>query len=519
MKGVNALSEEQKVTQKYDESQIQVLEGLEAVRKRPGMYIGSTSARGLHHLVYEIVDNAIDEALAGHCDTITVELLPDGWVSVQDNGRGIPYGINPQKGISTLEVVFTVLHAGGKFGSGGYKISGGLHGVGASVVNALAQRVEVVNCHGGKCHTIAFERGYTVEPLCEQGDTEEHGLTVRFKADGEIFEETEYDFDILLTRFREQAFLNAGLKFIFTDKRTPEGESVILQYEGGIRSYVEHLTRQRDAEVLHPDVMYFAVDKGTSTAEVAMQYNTNYNEVLVTFANDINTPEGGTHEAGFKAALTKVLNDYARKNKFLKDDDKNLTGEDVREGLVAIVSVKLQEAQFEGQTKSKLGNSEMRAMVDNLVSEKLSEYLEENPSVARAIMDKAVTAAHAREAARRARELTRRKSALDSMRLPGKLADCQDRRPEVTELYIVEGDSAGGSAKQGRDFRPFCLCGARCSTWRRPVWTRSSATTSSVPSSPPWARVSGTNSIWKSSAITRSSLWPMRTWTAPTSAA
>ncbi|MBR7142376.1 MAG: DNA topoisomerase (ATP-hydrolyzing) subunit B [Clostridia bacterium] len=453
MKGVNALSEEQKVTQKYDESQIQVLEGLEAVRKRPGMYIGSTSARGLHHLVYEIVDNAIDEALAGHCDTITVELLPDGWVSVQDNGRGIPYGINPQKGISTLEVVFTVLHAGGKFGSGGYKISGGLHGVGASVVNALAQRVEVVNCHGGKCHTIAFERGYTVEPLCEQGDTEEHGLTVRFKADGEIFEETEYDFDILLTRFREQAFLNAGLKFIFTDKRTPEGESVILQYEGGIRSYVEHLTRQRDAEVLHPDVMYFAVDKGTSTAEVAMQYNTNYNEVLVTFANDINTPEGGTHEAGFKAALTKVLNDYARKNKFLKDDDKNLTGEDVREGLVAIVSVKLQEAQFEGQTKSKLGNSEMRAMVDNLVSEKLSEYLEENPSVARAIMDKAVTAAHAREAARRARELTRRKSALDSMRLPGKLADCQDRRPEVTELYIVEGDSAGGSAKQGRDSR------------------------------------------------------------------
>ena len=447
------MSEEQKVTQKYDESQIQVLEGLEAVRKRPGMYIGSTSARGLHHLVYEIVDNAIDEALAGHCDTITVELLPDGWVSVQDNGRGIPYGINPQKGISTLEVVFTVLHAGGKFGSGGYKISGGLHGVGASVVNALAQRVEVVNCHGGKCHTIAFERGYTVEPLCEQGDTEEHGLTVRFKADGEIFEETEYDFDILLTRFREQAFLNAGLKFIFTDKRTPEGESVILQYEGGIRSYVEHLTRQRDAEVLHPDVMYFAVDKGTSTAEVAMQYNTNYNEVLVTFANDINTPEGGTHEAGFKAALTKVLNDYARKNKFLKDDDKNLTGEDVREGLVAIVSVKLQEAQFEGQTKSKLGNSEMRAMVDNLVSEKLSEYLEENPSVARAIMDKAVTAAHAREAARRARELTRRKSALDSMRLPGKLADCQDRRPEVTELYIVEGDSAGGSAEQGRDSR------------------------------------------------------------------
>ena len=441
----------------YDESQIQVLEGLEAVRKRPGMYIGSTSARGLHHLVYEIVDNSIDEALAGRCDRIEVTLLPDGSVSVQDDGRGIPSGIHPKLGIPTLEVVYTVLHAGGKFGGEGYKYSGGLHGVGASVVNALSEWLEIDNCHEGRRYTERFERGHVARPFRDEGPTDRHGLYVRFKPDPLIFEETVFDYEVLLKRLREQAFLNGGVNISLRDEREPQEDGSYreddLMYEGGIRSFVEHINAQKHCELIHPDVIYMKAETGDQIAEVAMQYNDSYNEVLLTFANNINTVEGGTHEIGFKTALTKVLNDYGRKYGILKDSDKNLGGDDVREGLSAVVSVKLTEAQFEGQTKGKLGNSEMRTFVYNLVTEKLSEYLEENPSVGKAILEKSLAAFRAREAARKAREATRRKGLLEGSTLPGKLADCQEKNAELTELYLVEGDSAGGSAKQGRNSR------------------------------------------------------------------
>ena len=441
----------------YDESQIQVLEGLEAVRKRPGMYIGSTSARGLHHLVYEVVDNSIDEALAGRCDRIEVTLLPDGSVSVQDDGRGIPSGIHPKMGIPTLEVVYTVLHAGGKFGGEGYKYSGGLHGVGASVVNALSEWLEIDNCHEGRRYTERFERGHVARPFRDEGPTDRHGLYVRFKPDPLIFEETVFDYEVLLKRLREQAFLNGGVNISLRDEREPQEDGSYreddLMYEGGIRSFVEHINAQKHCELIHPDVIYMKAETGDQIAEVAMQYNDSYNEVLLTFANNINTVEGGTHEIGFKTALTKVLNDYGRKYGILKDSDKNLGGDDVREGLSAVVSVKLTEAQFEGQTKAKLGNSEMRTFVYNLVTEKLSEYLEENPSVGKAILEKSLAACRAREAARKAREATRRKGLLEGSTLPGKLADCQEKNAELTELYLVEGDSAGGSAKQGRNSR------------------------------------------------------------------
>ena len=441
----------------YDESQIQVLEGLEAVRKRPGMYIGSTSARGLHHLVYEIVDNSIDEALAGRCKRIEVTLHPDNSVSVQDDGRGIPSGIHPKMKIPTLEVVYTVLHAGGKFGGEGYKYSGGLHGVGASVVNALSTWVEIDNCHEGMRYTERFERGHVARPFREEGPTEKHGLYVRFLPDPEIFEETVFDYEVLLKRLREQAFLNAGVNICLRDERAPLEDGSYreddLEYEGGIRSFVEYINEQKHCELIHPDVIYMRAEKENWIAEVAMQYNDSYNEVLLTFANNINTIEGGTHEIGFKTALTKVFNDYGRKYGIIKDSEKNLSGEDVREGLSAVVSVKLTEAQFEGQTKAKLGNSEMRTVIYNLVTEKLEEYLEENPAVGKAILEKAMAAYRAREAARKAREATRRKSLLEGSTLPGKLADCQERNAEMTELYLVEGDSAGGSAKQGRNSR------------------------------------------------------------------
>ena len=441
----------------YDESQIQVLEGLEAVRKRPGMYIGSTSARGLHHLVYEIVDNSIDEALAGRCDRIEVKLLPDGSVSVQDDGRGIPSGIHPKMGIPTLEVVYTVLHAGGKFGGDGYKYSGGLHGVGASVVNALSEWVEIDNCHEGHRYTERFERGVVARPFRDEGETDRHGLYVRFKPDDQIFEETVFDYETLLKRLREQAFLNGGVNISLRDEREPLEDGSFreddLKYDGGIRSFVDHINAQKHCELVHPDVIHMRAEQDDCIAEVAMQYNDSYNEVLLTFANNINTVEGGTHEIGFKTALTKVFNDYGRKYGILKDSDKNLSGDDVREGLSAIVSVKLTDAQFEGQTKGKLGNSEMRTFVYNLVTEKLADYLEENPGVGKAILDKALAAYRAREAARKAREATRRKSLLEGSTLPGKLADCQEKNAEFTELYLVEGDSAGGSAKQGRNSR------------------------------------------------------------------
>ena len=441
----------------YDENQIQVLEGLEAVRKRPGMYIGSTSARGLHHLVYEIVDNSIDEALAGRCNRIEVTLLPDGSVSVQDDGRGIPSGIHPKMGIPTLEVVYTVLHAGGKFGGDGYKFSGGLHGVGASVVNALSEWVEIDNCYEGKRYTERFERGHVARPFREEGNTDRHGLYARFKPDATIFEETVFDYEVLLKRLREQAFLNGGVNIVLRDEREKQEDGTYrehdLKYDGGIRSFVEHINEQKHCELIHPDVIYMRSEREDSVAEVALQYNDSYNEALLTFANNINTVEGGTHEVGFKTALTNVLNDYGRKYGILKDSDKNLGGEDVREGLSAIVSVKLTEAQFEGQTKGKLGNSEMRTFVYKMVSEKLAEYLEENPGVGKAILEKALAAYRAREAARKAREATRRKGLLEGSTLPGKLADCQEKNAEFTELYLVEGDSAGGSAKQGRNSR------------------------------------------------------------------
>ncbi|MBE6574669.1 MAG: DNA topoisomerase (ATP-hydrolyzing) subunit B [Ruminococcaceae bacterium] len=445
----------------YDENQIQVLEGLEAVRRRPGMYIGSTSIRGLHHLVYEIVDNAIDEAMAGKCHRIEVTLHPDGSVSVQDDGRGIPAGIHPKMGIPTLEVVYTILHAGGKFDGEGYKFSGGLHGVGASVVNALSEWVELDNCYDGHRYTMRFERGAVTRAFKCEGETDRHGLYVRFKPDATIFDETVFEYETLLARLREQAFLNAGVNISIRDERclpdtngepTPVQECDLL-YEGGIRSFVEHLNGAKKAEVIHPDIIYMRAEREDYVAEVAMQYNDTYNETLLTFANNIHTIEGGTHEVGYKNALTRVLNEYARKNGILKDSDKNLSGEDVREGLCAVVSVKLTEAQFEGQTKGKLGNADMRQFVDKLVYTKLSEYLEENPSAGKIILEKALAASRAREAARKARELTRRKNPLEGSTLPGKLADCQERRTELTELFLVEGDSAGGTAKEGRDPR------------------------------------------------------------------
>lgn len=436
------------ISQEYGADNIQVLEGLEAVRKRPGMYIGTTSERGLHHLVYEIVDNAIDEALAGHCRNILVEILEGDIIRVTDDGRGIPTGIQPQTGKPAVEVVFTILHAGGKFGGGGYKVSGGLHGVGASVVNALSEWLTVEVCTGTERLMMQFERGNVVKPLTSLGPTEKKGSTITFKPDGQIFDTLVFDFDTLLTRLREQAFLNAGLRIVLIDSRPGAEQKKEMYYEGGIRSFVEHLNRNKT--VVHEKVIYIRGEKGDSCAEIAMQYNDGYNENILSFANDIHTTEGGMHETGYKTALTRVLNDYGKKYNILKGEEK-LSGEDVREGLCAIVSVKLVEAQFEGQTKTKLGNSEIRTLVDNIVSEDLSAYLEENPAIAKMILDKSLGAARAREAARKAREMTRRKSALDGASLPGKLADCNDKNPENTEIFIVEGDSAGGSAKQGRD--------------------------------------------------------------------
>ncbi len=439
----------------YDANQIQVLEGLEAVRKRPGMYIGSTSSRGLHHLVYEIVDNSIDEALAGFCKHIKVVIEKDNSITVTDDGRGIPVGIHPKMGIPAVEVVFTILHAGGKFGGGGYKVSGGLHGVGASVVNALSEYLEVEIRNGEHVFYQRYERGKSCGPLKQIGDTTETGTKVHFKPDGEIFEDLVYDFDTLLLRLREQAFLNAGVHITLTDDRdgqhNGEKRTEDMVYEGGIREFVKYINRNK--EPIHPDVIYVNAVRENSEAEVALQYNDGYSENIISFANNINTTEGGTHEVGFKSALTKVINDYARKYKFLKDNDDNLRGEDVREGLSCVISVKVTEAQFEGQTKTKLGNSEMRSIVEKMVNEKLSEFFEENPAVAKIIVDKSLTASRAREAAKRARENTRRKGALESSSLPGKLADCSDKDNTYTEIYIVEGDSAGGSAKQGRDRR------------------------------------------------------------------
>ena len=499
-------------TPDYDENQIQVLEGLEAVRKRPGMYIGSTGPRGLHHLVYEIVDNSIDEAMAGRCDKIEVVLYPDGSVSVQDNGYDVPSQIHHQVGKPTLEVVFSVLHAGGKFGGSGYKISGGLHGVGASVVNALSEWMEIDNCYEGKRYTMRFERGKIARPFACVGDTDRHGLFVRFKPDAEIFTDTTtFDTDTLLTRLREQAFLNAGIRIVLRDervdldakkedkvededirrlleaaKRVPgdeeepdEDENEVkegvdneikfendaseidkscryleydLKYDGGIREFVEHLNKAKHVEVIHPNVIYMKAQKGDITAEVAMQYNDSYTETIVTFANNMSTIDGGTHETGFKTAITKVLNDYARKIGALKDGDKNFSGEDAREGLCAVVSVKLPDAQFESQTKAKLGNSDVKGIVESIVTTKLAEFYEENPAVAKAIVDKSLVAQKARENARKAREQAR-KSVLQVSTLPGKLADCNEKRVDLTELYLVEGDSAGGSAKSCRNPR------------------------------------------------------------------
>lgn len=436
----------------YNENQIQVLEGLEAVRKRPGMYIGSTGPKGLHHLVYEIVDNAIDEALAGYCTEIEVEILPGDIIRVTDNGRGIPTGIHPKEKISAATVVYTILHAGGKFGGGGYKVAGGLHGVGASVVNALSEYLELTVYDGKHIHFQRFDRGNYSEPLKIIGDTDKTGTSVLFKPDPEIFQETTvFDYETLLKRLREQAFLNAGIKIIFTDKRNeaePVGET--LHYEGGIRQFVEHIHKTRGVTPLSEEVIYVNGMEGDTFAEIALQYNDTYNDLILSFANNIHTPDGGTHETGFKNALTKVINNYGKKFGYLKDDDK-LLGDDAREGLTAIVSVKLTNCEFEGQTKGRLGNPEVRPFVDKIVTEKLMNYFEENPTVAKAIFDKSVQAQKAREAAKKARELTRRKSALESSSLPGKLADCSERDASLTEIYIVEGDSAGGSAKEGRD--------------------------------------------------------------------
>ena len=440
----------EKITQEYDASKIQVLEGLEAVRKRPGMYIGSTSSSGLHHLVYEIVDNSIDEALAGYCDRIEVIIEPGDIICVRDNGRGIPVDIQEQTGKSALEVVFTVLHAGGKFGGGGYKVSGGLLGVGASVVNAMSEWL-VVHVHkNGKIYEMKFSRGNITQEMRIVGDTDRTGTTVRFKPDPEMFDDTVYDYDTLHTRMREQAFLNGGLYISTEDKREGKEQKDEMCYAGGIREFVSFINHNKTP--LHNEVIYMKGERSDSEAEIALQYNDSYNEVIVSFANNIHTPEGGMHETGFRTALTRVLNAYGTKVGILKNDDK-LSGEDCREGMTAIISVKLTEPQFEGQTKAKLGNSEMRTLVDSVVSDKLEQFLEENPAVGKAILDKAMTASRAREAARKARESVRRKTGLESGQMPDKLRDCNERDASLTELYIVEGDSAGGSATQGRDSR------------------------------------------------------------------
>ena len=445
------MSNEQDITVNgnYGADQIQVLEGLEAVRKRPGMYIGSTSARGLHHLVYEVVDNSIDEALAGHCDKVDVTICQDNSIIVSDNGRGIPVGIMRENGMPAVEVVLTVLHAGGKFGGGGYKVSGGLHGVGISVVNALSSYLDVEVRQDGKIYSIGFERGNTARKLQVIGDTQETGTKVTFKPDAEIFEELVYSFDTLKQRLRELAFLNKGLTITLNDQRTDIEKTFF--YEGGIRSFVEHLNKSKT--VLHAEPIYVIGSKDTSVVEIALQYNESYVENIFSFVNNINTQEGGTHLSGFKIALTRTVNEYARKFNIIKENDENLTGEDVREGLTAVISLKIEEPQFEGQTKTKLGNSEVRGIVDSVVSDRLSEFFEENPAITRKIIEKSVMSARARDAARKARELTRRKNALEISSLPGKLADCSMKDPMQTEIYLVEGDSAGGSAKQGRDRR------------------------------------------------------------------
>ena len=434
----------------YGGAQIQVLEGLEAVRKRPGMYIGSTGPSGLHHLVYEIVDNAIDAALAGYCTHIEVTIKPGNIIEVSDNGRGIPVDIQPKLGIPAVTVVYTVLHAGGKFGGGGYKVSGGLHGVGASVVNALSEWLEVNVHKNGKIYQMKFSRGDITQPMTVVGETDHTGTTVRFKPDPIMFEDTVYDYETLHVRMREQAFLNAGLRITITDRRGEEPVSESMCYEGGIREFVDFINKNKTA--LHPEAIYMSGERSDSMCEIALQYNDGYNEVILSFANNVHTPEGGMHETGFKAALTRVLNAYGIKNGIIKEGDK-VSGEDCREGLTCVISVKLTNAQFEGQTKAKLGNSEIRTLVDGIVSDRLMQFLEENPVVARTILDKAMTANRAREAARKARESIRRKSARGGAAMPDKLRDCNENNPELTELYIVEGDSAGGSATQGRDSR------------------------------------------------------------------
>ena len=439
-----------KAAQEYDASQIQVLEGLEAVRKRPGMYIGSTSSSGLHHLVYEIVDNAIDEALAGFCTHINVTIEEGDIISVVDNGRGIPVDTQEQTGKSALEVVFTVLHAGGKFGGGGYKVSGGLHGVGASVVNALSEWLEVEVCKDGERYGMKFSRGGITEPITKLGKTDRRGTTVRFKPDPEMFDETEYDYEILHTRMREQAFLNGGLTIELRDEREGKEQGEVLCYEGGIREFVSYLNQHKAP--IHEDIIYLSGQKGDAVAEIAMQYNDGYSETLVSFANDIHTPEGGMHETGFKTALTRVINAYGQKNNIIKGDDK-VSGEDVREGISVVISVKLPEAQFEGQTKQKLGNAYIRTLVDGIVNDQLAEYFEEHPATAKLILEKAMMANRAREAARKAKESVRRKTGLESGQMPDKLQDCNERDPSLCEIYIVEGDSAAGSAIQGRDSR------------------------------------------------------------------
>ena len=447
---IDKMSEE-RIETKYDENQIQVLEGLDAVRKRPGMYIGSTSSAGLHHLVYEIVDNSIDEALAGYCDRIEVDINPDNSVTVTDNGRGIPVGIHPQQGIPTVEVVLTILHAGGKFGGGGYKVSGGLHGVGSSVVNALSEHLEVEVSNGEHVYYQSYERG---KPTCKLkiiGDTEKTGTKITFKPDPEIFEVLEFDYDVLLKRLREQAFLNKGVRIILSDKRDPEKEPRELFAEGGIKEFVKYINRNKDP--LHDEIIYLEAERKGMMVEIAMQYTDAYSELLLSFANNIHTTDGGTHETGFKSGMTRVINEYARKNNMLKEKDPNLSGDDTREGLTAVISVKVEEAQFEGQTKTKLGNSEVRTLVENAINDKFEAFLEENPRVARAIIDKTLTASRAREAARKAREATRKNSVVHNASVLEKLASCTDEGADYAEIYIVEGDSAGGSAKQGRDRR------------------------------------------------------------------
>ena len=435
--------------QQYNAEQIQVLEGLEPVRKRPGMYIGSTGPRGLHHLVYEIVDNSVDEALAGYCSTIGVTIQKDNSIVVEDDGRGMPVDKHPKLGIPAVEVIHTVLHAGGKFGGGGYKVSGGLHGVGASVVNALSTHMEVEIRRNGKVYKQTYERGKTTSPLTEIGTSKHTGSKSTFWPDPEIFDDTEFDYGTLEYRLREMAFLNKGIKITLKDEREGKEREEVFHYEGGIREFVVH--QNKNKEPLHKDIIYFEVQKKGMEVEIAMQYTDRYNELILSYANNINTTEGGTHMVGFKTALTRVMNDYARKNKFLKENDDSLSGEDVREGLTAIISVKLTEPQFEGQTKTKLGNSEMRGFVETATNENLTAFLEENPAQARIILDKCLRAARAREAARKARELTRRKGVLDGTSLPGKLADCSEKDPSISEIFLVEGDSAGGTAINGRD--------------------------------------------------------------------